>query len=500
MIPNTLPYYVFIRISLWAVLSITPASAAYCLARALGYGATLLLPWPLQVFALCEVLFYVGVSLPRQWMLNRSSPTVVQRSRQEREALFDKSLASTPDLDTFLSVWFRGAPPDSICRDDYKDFLAWAFFYQTSAAACDTDELDAYVHRMEEAMGRVFPAGRGPRRPSQVSTDPLRLQHKPLVLYLLAIGTDDILTYAKARLLGLQHYRLPLRDFFTVFPLRPHTLFTRHTSPSSHVSYWHRPHTSPTRLPVLFIHGIGAGLRTYIGFLADFIAADVAADGQTGVIALELMPISMRVTREMLPREEMLAEILAILDHHGWDRFAVMGHSYGTILATHLLQHLESGGRVGPLLLVDPVTFSMQWGDIPYNFIYRQPHKASEWQLHYFASTDMGAAHSITRRFDWTVNVLWREELKGRTVTVVLAGRDIILDTRALQSYLAADEELSPHVFDAKDLPASGRRDAREGLDIVWYDDLNHAEVFESAAAWRPLVPILHSYCEVAYE
>lgn len=519
MIPNTFPYYIFIRVSIWAIRSVTPASAAYCLARGLGYGS-FLLPRPLELFAACEVLFYFCVSLPRQWMLNRSAPTVLRRTRQEREALFARSLASTPDLDTFLHVWFRGAPLDSIGRDDFKDFLAWAFCYEVKASACEEDELDAYTHQVEEAMGREFPAGRGSHRPSQVSTDPLRLQHKPLVLYLvrlsatcyllpptsylptgltgeqLGIGMDDLMTYTKVRLLGLQHYRLPLREFFTVFPLRLHTLFTKNKSPTKHISYWYRPHTSSTRLPVLFIHGIGAGLRTYTGFLGDFISADVAGDGQTGIIAIELMPISMRVTREMLPRTEMLAEILSILDRHGWDKFAIMSHSYGTILATHLLQHLESTNRVGPMLLVDPVTFSMQWGDIPYNFIYRHPHKASEWQLHYFASTDMGAAHSITRRFDWSVNVLWREELKGRTVTVVLASEDIILDTRAVQKYLAEDEELNPHVFDAKDLPLSGHRDAREGLDIIWLDGLNHSEVFESAAAWRPLVPILHGYCE----
>lgn len=297
----------------------------------------------------------------------------------------------------------------------------------------------------------------------------------------------------------MKHYRLPLSEFFTVFPFRPHTLLAQYRSPSRHLSYWYRPHTSTTRRPVLFIHGIGAGMRTYTGFFRDFIQQDAAAagDGQTGIIAVELMPISMRVTKGILPRTEMLAELLRILNHHGWDKFVVMGHSYGTIIATHLLQQLRNTDRIGPMILVDPVTVSIHWGGIPYNFLYRRPHKASEWQLHYFASTDMCVAHSITRRFDWSENVLWRDDIKGRTMTVALASDDIILDPFAVQKYLCDGAELNPRTCNARDIPPAGHVDASQGLDIVWYDGLNHSEMFESARAWLPLVAILHSYCKM---
>ena len=312
-----------------------------------------------------------------------------------------------------------------------------------------------------------------------------------------ALGADDLMTYLTSRHIGLQHYRLPLRHFFTVFPFRPHTLFTRHQSPSHEISYWYRPHTSATRLPVLFIHGIGAGMRTYTGFLRDFIQADETRDGQTGIIAIELMQISMRITKGMPPRSEMLAEILKILQHHGWDRFTIMGHSYGTIIATHILEHLKDTGRVGPMVLVDPVTLSIHWGGIPYNFLYRLPRKASEWQLHYFISTEMCVAHSITRRFDWSKNVLWKDEMRGRTIMIALAGEDIIMDTFALQDYLSGDDELKVRSYKSEDLLCDGRDHGTSGLDIVWFDGLNHSEMFESAKDWRPLVATLHRYCRM---
>ena len=317
-----------------------------------------------------------------------------------------------------------------------------------------------------------------------------------------AIGADDFMTYLTARWMGLDHFRLPLRDFFTVFPFRPYTLCTRYVSPSNHLSYWYRPHTSKTRKPLLFIHGIGAGLRTYTGILKDFIKQDILKDddGEVGIIAIELMAISMRITRGILPRAEMVREILKILEFHQWDEFVIMGHSYGSIIATHLLQELRDTNRVGPLLLVDPVTLSIQWGDVPYNFIYRRPRKASEWQLHYFASTEMGVAHAITRRFDWTENVLWKDDMRGRLITVVLVDRDIIMDTPAIRDYLVHDDNLGARVHNARELSQEADLRSRQGsdegeLEIYWYDELNHAGVFDKAKDWTPLVDVLHRYC-----
>lgn len=312
------------------------------------------------------------------------------------------------------------------------------------------------------------------------------------------------MTYVTARSIGLCHFRLPLREFFTVFPFRPHTLFSQHVSPSKELSYWYRPHTSKKRKPVLFIHGIGAGMRTYTGFLNDFMQRDALEDddGQVGIIALELMPVAMRITKGILPRTEMLTEILKILNYHDWDKFVIVGHSYGTIMATHLLQRLGDTGRIGPLLLVDPVTISIHWGGIPYNFLYHDPRKASEWQLHYFACTDMCVAHTITRRFDWSENVMWKEDMRGRVMTVALADEDIIMDTFALREYLVDDDVLNTRAHNARELlqkEGIGRyhrsKEDERGVDIIWYDGLNHAEIWDSAKDWRPLVEILHRYC-----
>ncbi|KAK3318188.1 alpha beta hydrolase fold family [Apodospora peruviana] len=506
MIPNTFPHYVFIRVCIWGLRAVAPASLVYCAVRLIGYS---LVPPPLEILAFVEAAFYLCAGLPRQYVLDKSKPRSLQRTRQERRELFDRCFRNVPDLDTFLVTWFKDRPLDDLRAENVKDFLAWGFFYKTRGSPEDDDELDEYLHETERILGRKFPPGRGPHHPAQVSTDPLHMQHKPFFFYVFAVGSDDLMTYAALRWYGLDHCRLLLSRSLSVFPFRPHTILSRHTSPSSHLSYWYRPHTSTKRRPVLFLHGVGAGLRTYASFLGEFIRQDGATnrddDGQTGIIAIEIMPISMRMTGGCLPRSEMLTELLRILHHHDWDdlKLAVVAHSYGTILATHLLQALEPE-RLGPMLLIDPVTISIHWGEVPYNFLYRKPRSASEWQLQYFASADMGVAHAITRRFDWSENVLWKDDMKRHQqgMTVVLSGRDIIIEPHAVKQYLLEDKELNFRFVDSRNYYRGGEDGGEDvfggrGMGLLWYDHANHAEMFDTARDMKPLVDILIKYCSM---
>jgi hypothetical protein len=78
----------------------------------------------------------------------------------------------------------------------------------------------------------------------------------------------------------------------------------------------------------VFIHGIGIGLYPYIPFLADLNAKDGEdSDGQVGIIAIEIMPISSRITAAAMLKDEMCEEVHCILKAHGWEQFALVSHS-----------------------------------------------------------------------------------------------------------------------------------------------------------------------------
>jgi hypothetical protein len=111
--------------------------------------------------------------------------------------------------------------------------------------------------------------------------------------------------------------------------MRPFTLLTPHRSLAKTLTYWHRPHSSKTRLPILFIHGIGIGLYPYINLLAEVNLEDATdgSDGELGIIAVEIMAVSFRITSEALDKEAMCQEIDCILKAHGWEKFVLVSHS-----------------------------------------------------------------------------------------------------------------------------------------------------------------------------
>jgi pimeloyl-ACP methyl ester carboxylesterase len=197
---------------------------------------------------------------------------------------------------------------------------------------------------------------------------------------------------------------------------------------------------------VLFIHGISVELYPYTNFLRDLNKAGESGgdDAEVGIIALEIMPVSSRITHPALEKDVMVREVQAIVKHHVWSRFILVSHSYGSIISTHLLKSPVNAPLVGPIVFVDPVSFLLHLPDAAYNFTARRPVRANEHQLWYFGSKDIGVAHYLARRFFWSQNIVWKEDLgvveengeEGRDVTVVLSGRDLIVDTEAVRQYL----------------------------------------------------------------
>lgn len=53
-----------------------------------------------------------------------------------------------------------------------------------------------------------------------------------------------------------------------------------------------------------------------------------SADESVGIIAIEIMSVSFRLTGQALSKAEMCAEIDKILQAHGWDQFVLISHSY----------------------------------------------------------------------------------------------------------------------------------------------------------------------------
>ena len=74
-------------------------------------------------------------------------------------------------------------------------------------------------------------------------------------------------------------------------------------------------------------------------------------------------------------------------------------------------------------------------------------------------------------------------------MTVCLASRDLIVDTEAVGRYLAQGSDGEPSAEGWKHREWKGK-----GLDILWFDDLDHAQVFDSRQNREILAQVVRRY------
>lgn len=106
----------------------------------------------------------------------------------------------------------------------------------------------------------------------------------------------------------------------------------------------------------------------------------------------------------------------------------------------------------------------------------------------------MGVSHTLFRRFFWAENILWKEDILDRRVTVVLAGKDIVVDTKIVRAYLTGSDHWAIVTRDWEDWEDEGSQE--DSLDVLWHPDLDHGQVFHKKRTRSQLVRIARGFCE----
>ena len=99
-------------------------------------------------------------------------------------------------------------------------------------------------------------------------------------------------------------------------------------------------------------------------------------------------------------------------------------------------------------------------------------------------------AHTLSRQFFWSENILWKEDLIERSTTIFLSGKDSIINAPLVRAYLQnGDFTSSPgegreanHATE-KNVPSPGQVDDGR-LNVVWCADLDHGQIFD-LVVWR---------------
>jgi hypothetical protein len=176
---------------------------------------------------------------------------------------------------------------EDIERKELTDFLDWVIS-DSRAARGDGNGLEHYVQGIEKLVGRRLGNDSPNVKGLGLTLYSVAMKRRSLSWYFVSLHC--ILTYlveginSNRKILitivnTITHIRMLWSGFdshctratcIDVFPPRLAVLITSpKQSPPKQLSYWLRPHTSKTRLLVLFIHGIGVGLISNINLLAD---------------------------------------------------------------------------------------------------------------------------------------------------------------------------------------------------------------------------------------
>ena len=137
----------------------------------------------------------------------------------------------------------------------------------------------------------------------------------------------DLNTYAYLYWHKFRHHRASTAKTLAIFPPRPYLFAASNRSSADSLSYWYRPNTSRTELPILFLHGIGVGLYPYMQFLKELNSVPRKSDGDIGILAIEILPISSRITSPIVRKEVMCEQIRNVLRQQGIDQFVLVSHS-----------------------------------------------------------------------------------------------------------------------------------------------------------------------------
>ncbi|RYP47620.1 hypothetical protein DL768_006349 [Monosporascus sp. mg162] len=285
--------YIFIRTSIFLLHLVAPLSTLYSLAR--GFVRFPVdIPRILEIWLALEAVFYLVVYIPLNLYLQRAASHPPTLCRNDRRILFRRCHNNLPDPDRYLRKWFRDAPAAEVKRENVKDFFRWAFLNTAEPDPAYDEELEEYVGDMEKMLGRNLEPGRGNAKCLRLTLDKVEMLHRSLTWYLCVFIVDAVVSGY------LRHHSFDFHrtSCLAVFPPRPFGLFGVHYSSAKCLTYWHRPHTSNTRLPILFIHGIGVGLYPYTEFLVELNAKDREdrSGGELGIIAVEIMSICRKPT------------------------------------------------------------------------------------------------------------------------------------------------------------------------------------------------------------
>lgn len=192
----------------------------------------------------------------------------------------------------------------------------------------------------------------------RINLDPVQAYHRPLAFYTLIAFCTALFGFFCQFVWKLKKYGPETTS--TIWNLMdpqqspPYTSNLQQTAPEK-LSYWYRD-GNRNKKPIVFIHGIGAGLMCYISFVSKLLTVDAP------IFFIELPWVSMHCIEEVPTMQETIRDIQNMLDRHGFEDAVFVAHSLGTAITSWAVKYMSK--HVASVIFLDPICFMLHYKDV----------------------------------------------------------------------------------------------------------------------------------------
>ncbi|WIA17545.1 hypothetical protein OEZ85_014374 [Tetradesmus obliquus] len=319
-----------------------------------------------------------------------------------------------------IKCWFDNVPIMEIRRGNAAELVARGYFYKTMdqlRAEGKEGLVEEMLLAIERVWGYRFEDGLNPDlQYLDHLQEPLKAHYRPLAFYLFCEG----MAAAKHAMLLAAAFKGHSYGAYTYYTYNLPTEWQ-----AAHGQLASRDHLHP----IIFLHGVGAGLLPYIPFLLRTTALG------RPLLAVEYKHLSMRWTDHIPTAPEVARDMSAMFDLHGIRKASMVAHSYGTFYVSCLLKLAPE--KVHSMALIDPVCCCMWSGHLISNFVY-SPARSTTGLITWLIARDIHTATSVSRNFFWTDVNMWPDEVPQRSL-FVLSDKDDLVPVQHVAAMLTHD-------------------------------------------------------------
>lgn len=263
----------------------------------------------LTIWSAAEFIFLIYQAYLYSIIQRRTS--VPPTTTTERNQMVSNSLANIKNLSNTLSQWFMNRPLENIDRQSIIGWLAFAFYSKTSQDLTDDEyqEIETLIAKLEISHQLRIHDGQTNEAISYMKhiLDPVRVIIRPLVFYIV---TDTLLN----SILASGIFRWREYQFVQI----------------GHLPFWTYHDVDEGEEeedPIIFFHGIGAGLLMYQPF---FARVHQQFSRRRRIILISMRCICMRYPSltDIPNMAETIESIELIFKHYKMKKAIFIGHRF----------------------------------------------------------------------------------------------------------------------------------------------------------------------------